>query len=197
MGQVRPDSHFGQAITDVASQWGLHTFCEVGTWNGQGTTICLYNALRTRPGTRLYSVEGNLGMYTQAKSYWNGVTRINLLYGTLHRDILSRQDVINHPRFPLVKDHYELYYADEEEAVLNAPLVQVPPCDVILLDGGEFSTQGDWNALYHDNLKVVILDDTQVIKTHSIYNHLLQSPNWKCTHNVPHDRNGWAIFMKR
>jgi hypothetical protein len=75
-------------------------------------------------------------------------------------------------------------------------LITLPPCDVILLDGGEFSTEGDWTALYHPNLKVVALDDTNIMKTSRIYAQLKADPNWRCVYDTPTLRNGAAIFMK-
>lgn len=193
MGQVLPESAFGNAIRFVVSQDKYRTFCEVGTWNGQGTTVCLYTR---RPGTHLYSIEGNPAMYASATRYWQGKPGITLLYGTLHRSILSREDVERHPRFPTIKEHYWLHYAAEELVAQNAPLVTVLPCDVVLLDGGEFSTQGDWETLRHPGIKVVILDDTQVMKTYAIYDELKSSLEWICLRDEPHDRNGWAIFER-
>lgn len=197
MGQVNPDSEFGRAIIQVATSDNLRTFCEVGTWNGQGSTQCLYNGIQGRPDAHLYSIEGVPDMYARACAFWGSNPQVTLLYGTLHRSILGRDEVERHPAYLKIYEHYDLHYRSEREAVQTAPLVEVPPCDAILLDGGEFSTQGDWDALYHDGLKVVMLDDTQIIKTSDIYAKLKVSPEWACTHDFPHDRNGWAIFQRR
>lgn len=196
MGQINLDTKFGWAISRIAADPRYSTFCEVGTWNGQGSTRCFYEGMKTRPRTHLYSIEGDPFMMMKAREVWKNYPKVTLMMGTLHRNIMSEQEVESHPLFPGVRDHYRLHYVSELRAVTLTPLVKPPPCDVILLDGGEFSTEGDWKALYHDNLKVVMLDDTQVVKTNRILNELLNDPKWVCLANEPTDRNGWAIFER-
>jgi hypothetical protein len=196
MGQINMDCKLGQMIAKIAGDSRYSTFCEVGTWNGQGSTMCIYEGIKNRPSAHLYSIEGDPFMMMKAEALWKGNPQVTLLMGTLHRDIMTEEGVESHPRFHTVRDHYRLHYTTELRAAKLTPLVKPPPCDVILLDGGEFSTEGDWKALYHDNLKVAILDDTQVIKTNRILNQLLKDPAWTCLYNEPHDRNGWAIFER-
>jgi hypothetical protein len=187
---------FGREIARIASDPRYSTFCEVGTWNGDGSTRCIYEGIHRRPDAHLYSIEGDPGMMMKAEAIWKGVPCVTLLMGTLHRRIMTPHDVETHPRFHTVRDHYQLHYTSELRAATLMPIVTPPPCDVILLDGGEFSTEGDWAALVHDNLKVVMLDDTQVIKTNRILNELRGDPAWVCLRNEPTDRNGWAIFQR-
>jgi hypothetical protein len=195
MGQVSPDSQFGQAIIDTLRSMDVQSICEVGAWNGLGTTACLFAGINNRP-IQLYSLEGDPIMYSKAAMVWKDVPNVHLLYGTLHQSVMSRQEIKSHAFYRKVSYHYDVYYTTEEATCLTAPLVSVPKCDCILLDGGEFSTQGDWDALNHNQLKVVMLDDTQVIKTHSIRDLLLRSTDWICTHDFPNDRNGWSIFVR-
>lgn len=196
MGQINLDTQFGNVIKEIASNPLYHTFCEVGTWNGKGSTRCIYEGIQDRPNTHLYSIEGDPFMFHEAEKLWSENPKVSLLMGTLHRTIMDEHEIVSHPSYYKVHDHYRLYYVSELRSVRLTPLVTVPPCDCILLDGGEFSTYGDWNALYHENLKVVMLDDTQVIKTNKLYNELKQNPSWKCMYDVPNDRNGWAVFYR-
>ena len=196
IGQINTDTLFGRMIRRIAESPTYTTFCEVGTWNGAGSTRCFYEGLRNRSNAVLYSIEGNQTMYGQASNLWANIPQVKLLFGTLHRNILTREEVTHHPLFHKIKDHYDLHYESEYNSCMQSPLVTVPPCDVILLDGGEFSTQGDWEALQHPNLKVVILDDTNLIKTSSIRASLLQDPEWKCVEDYSNDRNGWSIFVR-
>jgi len=196
MGQISPDSAFGKAIADVVRRPSIKTICEVGAWNGQGTTACIYNGFGSQQ-KQLYSIEGDPYMFQFAERRWKGVPGVHLLHGTLHRNIMSREAVLSHPLCKdIVRAHYDMWYDTEEKTCQTAPLVEVPKCDCIVLDGGEFSTLGDWNVLYHSGLKAIILDDTQVIKTNGIYNLLQSSSQWKCTHDFPKERNGSAIFQK-
>lgn len=195
-GQINLDTEFGRAIYTIARDVRYTSFCEVGSWNGLGSTRCFYEGLRSRPEVRLYSIEADPAMMALARKTWDGVPNVTLLFGTLHRTGMTREEVLSHPLYPRVKDHYILHYDTEMNVLKTSPSVSVPPCDVVLLDGGEFSTEGDWAALYHDGLRIVMLDDTQVIKTNRILTQLLADPAWKCLRNEPGDRNGWAIFER-
>jgi hypothetical protein len=195
MGHVGQDSDFGKAIAATVGQYFIKTICEVGAWNGEGTTACIYDGFRGDK-KQLYSIEGDPEMYAQAARKWNGVPGVQLMHGTLHRNIMSRDEVLAHPLFPKIRNHYNIWYDTEERACKTAPIVQVPKCDCILLDGGEFSTQGDWNVLSHPDLKAVILDDVSVIKTSGIYAMLSASNDWVCTF-ISYERNGSAIFRKK
>jgi hypothetical protein len=194
-GQINIGTEFGNAIYKIAQNPQYTSFCEVGTWNGRGSTQCIYEGIRNRDAV-LYSIEGDKNMYAQAINVWKGVPNVNLYYGTLHRTIMSRDHIQKHPFFPRVADHYRIHYDTEYTVSQNAPLVVVPKCDVILLDGGEFSTQGDWETLYHPDLKVVILDDTLTMKTHDIREQLLVDTNWKATYDSRSNRNGCCIFER-
>lgn len=195
-GQIQPNSPFGRVIISVASRPGFATFCEIGAWNGEGSTRCLFEGARQHGG-HIYSVEGDPEMYKQAERVWRNNPLVHLSYGTVHRNVLTREQVTSHSLFNRVSDHYNLWYDTEYKTAMTAPLVTVPACDVILLDGGEFSTQGDWDTLNHPNLRAVLLDDTQVIKTNAIREQLFADPTWTCLRDEPTDRNGWAVFLRK
>jgi hypothetical protein len=196
-GQINMDSSFGQAIAAISANPMYKKFCEVGSWNGLGSTRCFYEGIKHNPDAELISLEGNHEMYTVAASHWKDIPQVKIVNGTLHRNIMTDEEVISHPMYPRIREHYNLYYQSEKEACLSTPLITVPKCDVILLDGGEFSTEGDWSVLYHSNLKVVMLDDTHVIKTNRIYNELKKDFTWRLVYDTPNLRNGAAIFVRR
>lgn len=197
-GQINMDSGFGKAIYQIASNPKYSTFCEVGTWNGLGSTVCLYEGIRNR-NAHLYSIEAYKPMYDQAIQHWKDKSNITLLYGTLHRSILPREFIQNHKAFMIVAEHYRLYYEEEKACVETAPLVQVPPCEVLLLDGGEFTSEGDWGVLFGSHVKVVMLDDTYAIKTSTAYRYLLSNILWECVYieKFENHRLGSAIFVRK
>jgi hypothetical protein len=195
MAQISTNTDFGRAITSTVSQHFIKTICEVGAWTGEGTTACIYAGFRGAK-KQLYSIEGDPEMYARAARKWDGVPGVQLIHGTLHRNIMSRDQVLAHPLFSSISEHYHIWYDTEERACKTTPVVQVPKCDCIVLDGGEFSTQGDWDVLSHPDLKAVILDDALVIKTSGIYAMLSASNEWVCTF-ATNERNGSAIFQKK
>ena len=44
-GQINRGSPFGMKISLICQQEDVKNIIEVGTWNGQGTTICVMNGI--------------------------------------------------------------------------------------------------------------------------------------------------------
>jgi hypothetical protein len=201
MGQINEDSKFGKILTELASDDNNKIILEVGTWDGQGTTKCLVKGVlnqRNPLNAHIYSIEANKDFFNKAVKHWNnGPKFLHLINGTLHSDILSPHEITTHPLFHKVKAHYNLWYDDEKNSVKNSPTVRIQtPVDFAILDGGEFSTEGDWNVVKKQNPKIVALDDTSVIKCYNIRKELMNSPYWKVLYDEPNDRNGWAVFER-
>lgn len=203
-GQINLESAFGKRIYEIAQNPNYTTFAEVGTWNGEGSTWCFVQGLRCRNDTdrvHLYSLEANTNMLRQAEQFYREFSFpfLHLLGGTVNRtQFLSREEVCAHPRFPLVRDHYHLHYDDEFHSFSQAPYQgdAIPAqVDVVLLDGGEFSTDGDFAFFQTRQPRVWLLDDVSVIKTQKIFETLQADPQWVLTDCHLQDRNGWAIFQ--
>ena len=195
MGQINLDCLFGKWLKKLASTDGINTICEVGSWNGQGSTRCIVEGMKQN--SELYSIEANKEFHNKARSYWadkphHGV--LNLIHGSLHRKIMSREEICSHRYYPKVATHYKMYY-DSDLKDLDACIVASVPTslDTIVLDGGEFSSYEDWKILQKTNPKIVCLDDTLVIKNDRLLSELKQL-NW-ITVAEGSDRHGWAILM--
>jgi tyrosine-protein phosphatase YwqE len=67
--------------------------------------------------------------------------------------------------------------------------------DLLILDGGEFSTYPEWNKL-KNRTKIVVLDDTNYHKCSKIVQEILDDVNYKSLHVVKDDRNGFCVFEK-
>lgn len=76
LGQILPGSLFGDTLTDLASK--SKTIVEIGTWRGQGSTLCLANGLND-PSQRMWTVECDKILWLQAKGYFNFEHRIRFL----------------------------------------------------------------------------------------------------------------------
>lgn len=204
-GQINLDSAFGKKLYEIAQTPAYTTFAEVGTWNGEGSTWCLVQGILRRSdqaSVSLYSLEANTGMLAQAQRFYAtfNFPFLHLLGGTINKTaFMSREDVTAHPRFSLVRDHYYLHYDDEHRSFSEAPFQgeQIPAqVDVVLLDGGEFSTDGDFEFFRTRNPQMWILDDVSVIKTQRVFEQLKADPAWELIDDHPQDRNGWAIFRR-
>lgn len=208
-GQVNRGSHFGEHIYKFSLYPEFKNYVEVGTWNGEGSTKCFMDALFGRfDDSCLYTVEANIEFYDQASKYWDTHTmlyrgpydKLHLLYGRLIEveDLVSEEEVRAHPIFPQHpwlewRNRNIKEYGECENIAAKLP----DEIDVLLLDGGQFSTRGEFDLL-KDRSKVVMLDDTNTFKTEKIRQEILENPDtWSILVDLPGDRHGFTIACKK
>lgn len=68
-GQINMDSDFGKLIYTICLNESIQNIFEVGSWNGQGTTICVMNAIINKKISKLYSLEANIDMYNKCLNF--------------------------------------------------------------------------------------------------------------------------------
>lgn len=190
-GQINRGSQLGELIFNLAKNKNYKKFLEIGTWNGQGSTKCFIDALWERGDDYSFiSIESNVDFYNQAKNFHknNLSPKIQIIHGT----IIDDSDLIE-PN------------SVEEEQWLNNDLKDYKNCqniwshiqtkfDVVLLDGGEFSTYQEFLKL-KELTKVFILDDTKMTKTRRVLKDLNNDIKW-ILNSSSKDRNGFAVFIK-
>ena len=197
-GQITLDTPFGAALKDLAADPAYKIYIESGTFDGEGSTKCLVEGLEARSpedlsGAGLFSFEANKQLWMVASRYWQDKNPpLRILWGRLGEQMMGKEKVEAHPLFEKIKEHYDLYYEKDVEWFLKAPLIRMRRCDVWLCDGGEFSTEGEWDAIRVLKPKVVALDDIHVVKCNDLYN-LLVGAGWKQLF-VTSTRNGAAIL---
>ncbi|MDA1277250.1 MAG: hypothetical protein O2960_24835, partial [Verrucomicrobia bacterium] len=75
-GQILPNSEFGDLLTELAKK--SETILEIGTWHGQGSTLCLAKGL-VRPTQRMWTVDQSFEMWMEAKAHYVSDPRIRFL----------------------------------------------------------------------------------------------------------------------
>ena len=194
-GQITLETGFGRELRALAANPKYKVFVEVGTWDGQGSTKCICDALCERSdGAGLYTFEANRDWWRVASSYWadKAVTPLRVIYGRLAERMMSDKEVLEHPLYAKIKEHYALYFTQDERDFAAAPLARMRACDVAILDGGEFSGYWDWKAVEPLSPRVVCLDDTRVMKNSEVLAEML-SKGWKLVWESD-ERNGAAIL---
>jgi hypothetical protein len=202
-GQINMNGNMGTQIYNICAMPNIKNIVEVGTWNGQGTTVCVMNAIIKKDNSMLYSIEAKPLKYNEAVSFWNKnntLNKLKLLNGTLHRQISSKNEIMkfyNTTHIPYEKEHY----IPEKKVIEESPLVDTSifkDIDVIILDGGAYVSYGDFDVLKKFNPEYIILDDTGHghFKMFRIRNELLKSTDYKIYLENLNDRNGWTIFKK-
>lgn len=189
--EITPESPLGKALTELARH--ARVAVEIGTGCGLGSTKCICAGLPE--GAVLHTHEGCFDQLKVAKSNINTYDHdgsVNVVYGILHRGILPYwhpENLIQH------RECWEL----EIKLVNEAPVVEVPKgkIDLLFLDGGEYTSLGDFLLLWQ-RATVVVIDDCHPMKSvkNWLSHKLLARASWTLERDEPSDRNGWAIFRR-
>jgi len=200
IGQINLDSSFGKYINDVSKTF--NTIVEIGTWNGRGSTKCIIDALLPRTDDYLfYTIECNLDRYNESKLYWDSIltdehkSKIFLLHGS----ILNEDTIISKEILKQYLDFVELWFDEDVNWIKSSEnvLYRLPShIDILLLDGGEYTTYSEF-LLLKDRSDFILLDDSNMFKCRQIKEELLLDDNYELVIDCPQERNGYTIFKKR
>ena len=108
---------------------------------------------------------------------------------------------------PVVKEHYENHvhesihtrffnhdYGAYGKCTNKLHLLEDLEIDVLLLDGGEFSTYAEFEIL-KDRAKIIILDDTTELKTKHVHAALISDSDWDCLLESS-ERHGYSMHRR-
>tara|TARA_Y100001973_G_C5148878_1_gene306983 strand:+ start:578 stop:1210 length:633 start_codon:yes stop_codon:yes gene_type:complete len=208
-GQINRGSLAGEAIYSLSKDKNNMVFLETGTWNGQGSTKCFMDALFERHDqSMLYSIESHKKYYDQARQYWDPITnmyklqKLNLMLGRIIEpsEVMTLEDIaksevqLDHPDWKdwLVGDMEQYNLSGCKNIYDNLP----DKIDVLLLDGGEFSSYAEYVRL-KDRTKIILLDDSNVLKNYKVKKELLSSDSWLLLLDYSHERNGFIGFQRK
>lgn len=198
-GQVTLESAFGKALYIIAKESTFQNFVDIGTWNGEGTTFCLMSGIQARDaekreGVQIRGFETNKEMYSIAKQFWENSPYVEVFYGRVCHRMMTKEEVCKHPLFQDVIEHYKKWFEQDQIDFLNAPLHTLTKCDMAILDGGEFSSFFDLEAVLQFKPTIIALDDTKVMKNDDSSKYLEKIGYTKIFET--NERNGSIIYKK-
>src|SRR5882672_8727842 len=161
LGQICEGTPFGDLLTGLARK--AETIVELGTWHGQGSTRCLAMGIEL-PDQRLVSVEIDMGLFDEALRAWAGYDQITLLCGRIAPD--DGFEPYAHPggeemRGPLGYDFLRGQFMAAPNVLADLPM----HIDLLLLDGGEWSSSAEMDILL-PRCDIIALDDTHPARAH-------------------------------
>lgn len=204
-GQIKRGSKAGDFIYNLCLQDDINIVLEIGTWKGDGSTSCVMDAfLLKEQDCKLYSLESNAEMFFISLNGWEKrleavpsflKDRLEILYGRIIdiEDIPSIDELRKHE---LYKEEWEKWYNDDMYYFLkNENIFKFLPYnfDLVILDGGEFSTEAEFEKL-KDRFKYIFLDDTKTLKCKNIREKLLLNKKYKVLIDEQNLRNGFSCF---
>lgn len=191
-GQINVDGSLGRWLAATASDPAVSTIVEIGTWEGNGSTRVLREATEGRLDVvSIVGLEASLPRFIRAQRRNKRYPHVKLIWGTVVAvDDLDTQ--------ALSGDESE-WLRDDIAALKKCPNVlhELPQdIDLLLLDGGEFSTKAEFDLLSPRCTKWVILDDTKTRKCSLIATNIRSGR----TPFVPivdsDDRNGFMVALR-
>lgn len=205
-GDIPADDNFGKALVALAQSQRFHNYVEVGTAHGLGSTKRIADVLLSRPDSCcLWSVEVFRFVHAVAVRNWRNTDlrgRLILIHGAVAPDgIMPWNEVIADSAYrPDANVYSPATYEKVKQSANDAPdaMVHLPQeIDVLLLDGGELHSYGEYRALA-GRAKIICLDDSATaIKNRRVREELLANDEWKVVIDKPQERNGWCIFCRR
>ena len=191
VGQIRPDSSLGRWLQLLASDPDVKHIVEIGAWRGGGSTEILRRQIEHDQRTRLQSLEASKAMFDEAQRRHRDAPQVEVIWGSVCSiEDLDRRDL---------SDLEKQWLLADETNLLSCPNVThrlFPEIDLLVLDGGEFSTYSEWRTLHSRVTKWVVLDDTLTRKSARIVAEVDEPEScfrlvWRST-----ERNGTAVLMR-
>jgi hypothetical protein len=193
-GQVKLTQELGMWISKYSADPRFTRYLEIGTWNGQGSTCCFYDgfAKRSTPYS-LQSYEISSERVSHARDIWKNVPEIQILHGRMLQDHEC-------PTIDSVKNMFPnanmQWHTEDIQNFWNCPYIPMESPEVVLLDGAEYLTYFEFEAMKNvASIRVFLLDDVYTDKCPRIFAYLDAHPDWNCVARG-NDRNGWAVFEK-
>ena len=207
-GQMTIGSIAGNVLYKLAKDPNNQIFVEIGSWNGRGTTQCIMEPLIQRLDDYVvYSLEVNKEFHNIAKRIWetklrryNSITqsKLKLIWGRIvnEEEVPELEEVMksehSHSRWPLF---YREFF-DSCEAGCPNVLEQIPEkIDVLVLDGGEFTTYAEYQKL-KDRSKIIFCDDSAKYKCEKIRAELLEDEDFRTLVDNQESRHGFCAFER-
>lgn len=191
-GQITENTERCEIIKNVINTYKPNIILEIGTWKGLGSTKCIIDSITDN--VSFLSLETNKSFYDIATENLKGYeNKVKLIYGRIVEkdEILNFVRTINLNRWEEQWLREDLENVDKCENILN----EIPEkIDLLLLDGGEFSTYSEWLKL-KDRSTIIMLDDTTVTKCKKINDELKSSENYTLIFETL-EGHGFNVFKK-
>lgn len=195
MGQIHGETELGAWITLISSLRDVKTIVDVGTWSGAGSTLCVSKGVQKRlpedrNGVNVIGFEIDEVMFAKAKRRLKRFDFVQVVYGSLVDSEKLDKDLLTSTESSWLK-------ADLEK-MTQAPIVieRVPELvDLLILDGGEFSSQAEFFSLRDRIRGWVVLDDIRTRKNKKVFGLLVRDDSFSLVWATD-ERNGAAIFRR-
>jgi hypothetical protein len=202
IGQINLDCKMGALIYEYASKNDINTIFEIGTWNGEGSTYCIYKSLidHNKLNVKFITLETDESMYNKAVSVYSNLLKLNdfniILGRLINKDELINLNNIDDSMFFDYPRNIKQQWLDSDinnyDKIKDVSDIIPEFIDLLILDGGEFSTYAEFNKLKFKS-KYIFIDDTKCIKSFKIKNDIKESNDFTIIEDSD-ERNGFLLI---
>lgn len=191
-GQITLNDQIGRWIFHLCSLRETNFIVEIGTWNGRGSSQCIVEGVLSRTdrdqvGAQVLGLEVDKSMHAKASRIMKRFDWFNVIHGSLVAPgDLDSSNLSKNERDWLEKDISNIVSAS------NLVTIDFPSIDLLILDGGEFSTYSEFKLLENRLNGWLILDDTETRKCARILSEIRANPRF-CLIYESSERNGVAV----
>ena len=191
-GQITSTSQIGTWIKFICSQEQINSIVEVGTWNGAGSSNLIAKSIESQrfesENLKVIGIEIDYKMYKKAKKR----LRKYSFFKVIHGRIVDENEL---DTFNLSREEKEWIKVDRNNIKSCPNVYEFLPqrIDLLILDGGEFSTYAEFKKLENRLTNFVILDDINLRKGKRIIDEIMNSKKYNILF-LSEERNGSAIF---
>jgi len=198
-GQIH-DDEFAADIRRYAADPRFETYLEIGTWNGLGSTRAFVDGFSTRKKYVFYSLECNADKCADAQKLYERDQNVHVLNEVIwNEEPADFYEVFPQCRTdPTAGRWHEIDMINMKKCPLFLKRSGGVPeiFDVVLLDGGEFTTYHEFRAL-EDRCRILMLDDVNSDKCRLIRDHLRSNPDRWTVLKTSAVRNGYLIAERK
>lgn len=196
-GQINRGSKLGEYIFELSKKLEVNTIVDIGTWNGMGSTKCILDGVLSSKLTKeVISIECNKLRHEEAKINLGFLPpNFKLMHGTL----VNAEELYPILEKQINKDWLkeDIRWITQTPNVLNLMPQKI---DLLIIDGGEFSGEIEFNTLYQRS-NYIILDDTDKTKSNKNWvnrNYILShSDEFEIIEDDLKDRNGFLVCKNK
>ena len=203
-GQLHPGTQAGKYIIDLMRTVSpTDTILDIGTWTGNGSTLCFLIGLKDMSYNQFISVECNEDknqIAIQNLTPYLTTGKDHILWGSI---LTPEEASLEHTLdvFPSLKDNADFrrwHTVDLGNIALCPNIMDRLPdsLDVVLFDGGEFTTYFEFFKLLPRCKKYIMMDDCHVDKCRLMREYLKSQSNWTEVLYLT-ERNGFCVFKRK
>jgi len=192
-GQINEGSQLGRWIEFLSSLNQVEVIIEVGTWSGRGSSRMIglgMSKSALEVSKSVIGLEIDLKMANTASRYLRRFPNFHVIHGRIVDQ--HELDTKN------LSTAEQLWYENDLLNFENSPNVfsMIPPkIDLLILDGGEFSSFAEFVKLKSRIAGWVVLDDTLIRKNREVHESLKNDSNFSLVWESK-ERNGCSIYKR-